>query len=201
MLGNSVVSIAIANGDRWVASWILDPGAFKSYTLLSQMVMLASSIQSVANADVYSRIAIKYAGDRASARRYALKATVTAFAGSGVTFALVGSLFAFGVSLHYGPIASLTWITLTFVGICMLRCSDFLSSYLYICGSERQLLLSGIRALLIASIVWAVGVAVWPINPLLKCALFAAFITMGYSLNVALLARSGGAPSKIVALT
>jgi O-antigen/teichoic acid export membrane protein len=153
----SIVFFLVFNLDRWVAADRLGQAGFAHYAFAWIVLSAAQSAQGVINAAVYPMLARRMGrSGQAAARRFCATLSIGVFiAGAAATFP--AWIISERLIVRWFPQYSDTAVlVLIFLGIAVLRVSDFWSSYLIIVGRERAVLLWNVALTTAAASLWAV---------------------------------------------
>jgi O-antigen/teichoic acid export membrane protein len=190
----SIVFFLVFNLDRWVAADRLGQAGFAHYAFAWIVLSAAQSAQAVINAAVYPMLARRMGkSGQAAARRFCAALSIGVFI-VGAVFAFPAWIIAERLTIRWFPQYSDTgMLVLIFLGVAVLRVSDFWSSYLIIVGRERAVLfwnvaLTGAVTLLWAGEIWSRGSG--PIGPLDIAILAAALALCCYVGNMILVWRA-----------
>lgn len=159
-LAVSLVASAVQFADRWFSASMLPPQQFAQYAFATIAILIAQSAQVMINASLYPALS----------RRYALEGEAVAFAAaSRASLSLLGVaavlcvpawfIAEFAVSRLYAGYAPALAILPVILAVSCLRVSDFWSSFLVICGYERQLLVTHFTAGVGVCALWFAHVA------------------------------------------
>lgn len=154
-LGISLVASAVQYADRWFSASMLPAHQFAQYAFAAITILVAQSAQAMINASLYPALS----------QRYALEGEAVAFAASArASLALLGLAIVlclpayfiaqFAVSRFYAAYTPALVIMPVLLAVSCLRVSDFWSSFLMICGYERQLLGTQLVAGLLICALW-----------------------------------------------
>ena len=155
MMAVVLVSFAMVNVDRWLASHSLDALDFGLYSFAAIVLSVAQSCQGLINASTFPLVARRQASQGTSGSfRVAMK--LSAMVGTAGLIVIFPAVWVAQVGIArwypgYGTISAwLPWLGL----IGLLRAADFWSSFLIIGGHESKVLvLNGVSAL-VAVLIW-----------------------------------------------
>jgi O-antigen/teichoic acid export membrane protein len=140
-LGVTLAASAVAYADRWFSASLLPAQAFAQYAFAGIAVLAAQSAQAMLGASVYPALSRRFAFE-GQAGTFALSARVSLglFFASAVLAVPAWYVAQFLVGRFYAAYEPALAILPLLLAVCVLRVSDFWSSFLMICGHERQLL-------------------------------------------------------------
>lgn len=146
-LGITIVASALAYADRWFSASLLPAPVFAQYSFAAITVLIAQSAQAMINASVYPALSRRFALE-GEAVTFVLSARVSlGLLAAAVLLGLPAYWFAvFAVERFYPAYGSALAILPMLLAVAATRVSDFWSSFLMICGQERQLLATQIVA-------------------------------------------------------
>ncbi len=157
-----IVGFGLLNADRWVASDQLGATLFAHYSFAWIVLTIAQSVQSVINASIYPLVARCFAEfGRETAFGLCLRVSAVMLI-AGVAVAVpVSYLLDFSIHRWYPQYADAATLLPLFLGIAVLRLSDFWSSFLLIIGFESRLLRLSLAAAATGALAWALLVRPW----------------------------------------
>jgi O-antigen/teichoic acid export membrane protein len=162
LLAVSGIGFVLLSADRWVAADRLDLTDFAHYSFAWIVLLVAQALQVVINASAYPLLARRYATD---GRRGALRVSAS-LSGAALLSGLVcvlpaWAILAWGIPRWFPAYADTVQLMPLFLGVALLRVSDFWSSYLLIIGREGRMLAmnSGVAAAGLG--IWAALVQPW----------------------------------------
>lgn len=146
-LGITLVASAVQYADRWTSASMLPAQVFAQYAFAAIAVLVAQSAQSMINASVYPALSRRFAFE-GEAVTFTLTASVSLALLASAAVICVPAYFivAFAVERFYAAYAPALAILPLLLAVSVLRVSDFWSSFLMICGYERQLLATQLSA-------------------------------------------------------
>ena len=150
-----MVGFVVQSGDRWIAATLLSTEEFALYAFASIILVLAQSLQALANVLVFPSLAKTYA--LAGSKPAALKAIRYSFfllAVAGLLAVPALWIVAIGIERFFSAYAQTQDFLYLFTLIAVLRLSDFFSSFLVIAGRERHLLSISIGSAALPLTVW-----------------------------------------------
>ena len=157
-----IVGFALLNVDRWIASDLLGVTGFAHYSFVWIVLSIAQSTQAVINASVYPLVARRFAEHgRAVAFHVCLRASIAILVIGSAAAVPLGYLLGYGVRRWYPQFDDAIVLLPLFLGIGVLRVSDFWSSFLLITGLEERLLRVNVAAALTGALAWALVVRPW----------------------------------------
>lgn len=156
MMSVMLVSFAMVNIDRWLASNLLDAGTFGLYSFAAITLAVAQACQALINASGYPLIARRYAAEGSTgAIRVSMR--LSAFVATAglcllIPIAWIGQIAVERGYPDYAVVGSLVpWLA----AIGLLRMADFWSSFLIIGGHEVTVLRLNGMSLVAALIAWS----------------------------------------------
>lgn len=157
-----IVGFGLLNADRWVASSQLGVAGFARYSFAWIVLSIAQSAQALINASVYPLLARRFAGyGRHVAYGICLRVSL-AFLVAGTLAAIpLGYLLELSIHRWYPQYVDAITLLPLFLGIAVLRVSDFWSSFLLITGFESRLLKINIAAGVFGVLAWVGLVRPW----------------------------------------
>lgn len=151
----SLVTFVLMNADRWLAASLMDAQQFAQYAFAWLVLMIAQSLQAIINAAAYTTVARRFAmGGRMLAFRLSAKASLVMLLGGGLLAIPVWLLLRAIIDYWYPDYGAAQVLLPLFLGIAVLRSSDFWTSYLLIIGRETRLLWLNLAASLVGAIFW-----------------------------------------------
>jgi O-antigen/teichoic acid export membrane protein len=155
-LALSVAASTVFYLDRWLSASLLTNADFALYAFAGVTVLVAQSVQSMANASVYPLLARRFAlsGEKAA---YVLSARVSlAFLAVAAIAAVPTYTLTIAAIGHWYPqYQGANAVLVLLFAVSVLRVSDFWSSFLAICGYERRLLALHLCVALAVCAIWA----------------------------------------------
>jgi O-antigen/teichoic acid export membrane protein len=191
---SSVMAIAfvVLNADRWAAADMLDATRFAHYSFAWTVLSVAQSAQAVVNASVYPMLARRYGeGGRSRAFDLSVRVSIGVFV-FGAVLAIPAALGAAWAIEHWYPAYAGAIVLLPiFVGVAVLRLSDFWSSFLLIVGLEGRLLRLNFITATLAVAAWMIAIRseFGALSPLVQVGTLAAALTLSNYIAVAVAAR------------
>ncbi len=163
MMSVMLVSFAMVNVDRWLASGLLEVKSFGLYSFAAIVLSIAQACQALINASGYPLIARRHAVEGPfGAFRVSMKLTVLIFAGGLAVLVPTGWVAGLIVQHWYPDYAAAGPLLLWFAVIGLLRAADFWSSFLIVAGHESRLLLLNATACVGALLIWSAWVSLTP---------------------------------------
>lgn len=155
LLAVASLSFLMINADRWLAAQWLETARFAQYAFAWMVLMVAQSLQVVINTSLYPLLARRFAivGHEA-AFRIGAQASLGLLAAGTLGALPLWLLLDAAIERWFPAYTGSRAILPVFLGIALLRVSDFWSSYLVIVGLEARLLSLNLLAALGASAVW-----------------------------------------------
>jgi O-antigen/teichoic acid export membrane protein len=156
------VAFVIVNADRWVAAERLDLAMFGHYSFAWIVLLVAQALQVMINASGYPLLARRYAtAGRAGALRMS-----AALSGSALALGLVcaipaWAILAYGIPRWFPGYSDTVGLVPLFLGVALLRLSDFWSSYLLIIGREARMLAVNAGVATAGIVIWAALIQPW----------------------------------------
>lgn len=165
LLGSSMYGILLTNGDRWIASSVLDISQFAQYSFAWIILIIAQSAQSVISASVFPYVAVRYAS---KGTRAAFMACAAIAGGVGLLLSVLSVpayfLLSFGIDKWYPHYVGVIPLLPIFLCIAILQVSDFWRTFMLVCGLERMLVffnsLSLLLVILAVVVAYAAGLLV-----------------------------------------
>jgi O-antigen/teichoic acid export membrane protein len=155
LMFNGIVSFLLLSGDRWVASALLDLPNFALYSFAWMVILLASSIQALINASAFPMIAKNYAQySREKIFIDCFKLSLRVATISLIVSVILYFSLWFLIPKFFPAYTESRKLILIFLGISILRVSDFFSSFLIICNYGKNLLAINILSIGIAAIIY-----------------------------------------------
>jgi O-antigen/teichoic acid export membrane protein len=155
LLAVSGVSFVTLCADRWVAADRLDLRNFAQYSFAWIVLMVAQAVQVIINASTYPLLARRLAREgHGGALRVAARLSFATLAVGLVCALPAWLLLAYSIPRWFPQYADARALLPLFLGIALLRVSDFWTSYLLIIGREG-------RTLVLNTAVAALSIAVW----------------------------------------
>jgi O-antigen/teichoic acid export membrane protein len=140
-LAVSLVASAVQYADRWFSASMLPAQQFAQYAFAAIAILIAQSAQSMINASLYPALSRRYAIEgEAVAFSASARASIALLAAAAVLCVPAYFVAQFAVSRFYAAYTPALDILPVLLAVSCLRVSDFWSSFLMICGHERQLL-------------------------------------------------------------
>lgn len=140
LLGASMYTILLSNGDRWIASSILSLSQFAQYSFVWIILAIAQSAQAVMNAAVFPFVSRRYA---VRGTRAAFTACVAIAGGIGLLLTVLSVpaffLMKFAIGMWYPAYIGVIPLIPVFICIAILRMSDFWSTFMLVSGLEKKL--------------------------------------------------------------
>jgi O-antigen/teichoic acid export membrane protein len=155
LLAITAVSFLMLNVDRWVAAASLGAEKFAHYSFAWILLIVAQSVQAVANASIYPVLARRAASDGVqSAFRLCAAVAVFTVALGVICYLPFIALGGFAIRRWF-PLYSDTLSLLSlFYLVGMMRASDFWSSYLLVIGRESALLIVNVVVVIVGAVSW-----------------------------------------------
>lgn len=181
LLSVALVSFALLNADRWIAAEILTTKLFAQYTFAWTILVIAQSFQGLINTSLYPLIARRFAryGRRNAYRISARVSCMLLLVGTALS---VPAWLVLDVSIvrwfpEYDAVRTLLPM---FLGVAVVRASDFWSGFMVILGLEGLLLRLNAIAVLGAVLVWLTIIRPWgsPLHELWEFGLLATLLTL-----------------------
>lgn len=150
-----MVGFVVQSGDRWIAATLLSTEEFALYAFASIVLILAQSLQALANVLVFPSLAKTYvlAGSKPAALK-AIRYSFFLLVVSGLLAVPALWMVAIGIERFFSAYAQSQDLLYLFALIAVLRLSDFFSSFLVIAGYERQLFSISIGSAALPLMVW-----------------------------------------------
>jgi len=150
-----IVGFVQLNVDRWLAAGRLDVSGFAQYSFAWIVLSMAQSAQAVVGALVHPALARRYAahGSRV-AFGTCLRASVALLVVGICTGLLLVPVLKQAAQYWYPGYGEAVGLIPLFLGIGVLRVSDFWSGFLIATGHEHRLLLVNVLAMALALVVW-----------------------------------------------
>ena len=162
LLGSSMYGILASNGDRWIASSVLDISEFAQYSFAWIILAIAQSAQAVINAAIFPFVSVRYAARGANA---AFTACAAVAGGIGLLLFVLSVpayfLMSSAINLWYPDYVGVIPLLPVFLFISIVRISDFWSTFMLVCGLEKKLVyfssLSLLLFILLAAVAYSTG--------------------------------------------
>jgi len=184
LLAVSGIGFVIMNADRWVAADRLDLRGFAHYSFACIVLLVAQALQVVINASAYPLLARSFASDgRGGALRLSAMLSGIALVLALVCAVPAWAVLAYAIPRWFPAYSDAVGLLPLFLGVALLRVSDFWSSYLLIIGREGRMLALNAGVAIVGVGIWAALVRPWsaPSLPLHDVALLAvAMAVCGY---------------------
>lgn len=162
LLAVSGVAFVILNADRWVAAERLDLAMFGHYSFAWIVLLVAQALQVMINASGYPLLARRYAtAGRAGALRMSAVLSGIALALGLVCAIPAWAILAYGIPRWFPGYSDTVGLVPLFLGVALLRLSDFWSSYLLIIGREARMLAVNASVATAGIIIWAALIQPW----------------------------------------
>ncbi|MBT2300805.1 hypothetical protein J7E70_10040 [Variovorax paradoxus] len=188
MMFTMVLGFGLFNADRWVASDRLDVIGFAHYSFAWIVLSVAQSAQAIINASVYPLLARRFAQyGRGATFGVCMRVSVSVMAAGAAALVPLYLMLDYGIHRWYPRYGDAQALIPIFLGIAVLRVSDFWSSFLLISGLEARLLKINLYAMVFSLTVWASFVRPWSNEPttLQQVSWLAAFLTVSAYLAAA----------------
>lgn len=155
LMGVMLVGFALTSADRWIAAGWLSAHQFAIYAFAWIILTAAQSIQSIINSSVYPSLARRFANQGCgSSFRLASTASLTLLLAGSVLLWPFYYFCKFLISIFFVQYHESVYLLPIFLGVAVVRLSDFWSSHLIIIGRERLLLLINVCSGLITLVGW-----------------------------------------------
>jgi O-antigen/teichoic acid export membrane protein len=162
LLAISSVGFATLNADRWVAADRLDLGRFAHYSFAWILLMMAQALQVVINASAYPLLARRFVSHGSSgALRVCATLSSAALAVGLLCVVPAWAILAHAIPRWFPVYANTVALLPLFLGVALLRVSDFWSSYLLIVGRENRLLTLNCTVAVLSIGIWVALVHPW----------------------------------------
>ena len=156
LLAVSSLGFMTINVDRWVAARWLSPDEFGQYAFAWTLLSVAQAIQSIINASTYQALSQEYALlGRQQCFSRAVKYSIFTICLIISAFLIFYPLVIFFIENIFEKYKNTINIIPIFIGIFILRVSDFFSSYFIISGQEKKLLYILFITTTFSSLTWA----------------------------------------------
>lgn len=162
LLAVSGVGFVILSADRWVAADRLDLTRFAHYSFAWIVLLVAQALQVVINASAYPLLARCFASEgRAGALRVSALLSAMMLALGLVCVIPAWAMFAYGIPRWFPVYSDTVGLIPLFLGVALLRLSDFWSSYLLIIGREGRMLAVNFGVAAAGIVIWAALIQPW----------------------------------------
>jgi O-antigen/teichoic acid export membrane protein len=181
LLSVALVSFALLNADRWIAAEILTGPKFAQYTFAWTALVIAQSFQAVINTSLHTVIARRFASyGRRTAYRISAQASCVLLVGGAVLAVPAWLVLDASIVRWFSEYDAARILLPLFLGIAVVRVSDFWSSFMVVLGLEALLLRLNVVAVIGAALVWLIIVRPWssPPRELWEFGLLAALLTL-----------------------
>ena len=157
-----IVNFMSVNADRWMAAALLDVGTFAQYGFAWIVLSLAQAAQLLISAALYPMVARRFAQfGQASAFRLCLISSISLLGAGSLLVLLLAQVLRYFIELWYPQYIPALVLIPWFLGIAVLRMSDFWSGFLLVGGHESHLLRINLAATILALVIWVVIVRPW----------------------------------------
>ncbi len=151
----SMVNYALINADKWIAAESQSTEKFALYAFVGTILLIAQSIQAVVNASIYPLLARRYAssGHRES-YRLCCQISSALLVLSLILGLPICALLNVGIRRWFPAYVPGLELIPIFIGVAILRISDFWTSFMIVAGLETRLLLLNMAAIVGGTVFW-----------------------------------------------
>ncbi len=186
LLGVASCSFFVINADRWLAAQRLPVSEFAQYSFAWTVLMVAQSVQSVINASLFPLLAKRFAMQGgAVAYSTTLKASLFLLVGGALASLPLWALLDYSITKWFFAYRDARSLLPVFIGIAVLRLSDFWVSYLVVISHEVRLLALNFLSASAATVVWILWIRVDEGMPQINQVALLAFLltAIGYAVT------------------